>query len=180
MATVPPLPAADEQAQFADLARLVGPPVRRYLVRRAPGDAVDDLLAEVFLVLWRRRRDLPEDDPLPWTYAVARGCLANAARARVRRLRLLERLGAQPVPGQVDPEAGAEVRHALLALGELDREVVMLWAWEGLPPREIAVVTGLTANAVSIRLHRAKAKLAAVLGKEPGVAGQQQGEGRRP
>lgn len=180
METVPPLPAADEQAAFAELARLVGPPVRRYVARRGPADAVDDLVAEVFLVLWRRRRDVPEDDPLPWAYAVARGCLANAARGRLRRLRLVERLRAEPLPGEVDRDAGAEVRQALLTLADLDREVVMLWAWEGLPPREIALVTGLTANAVSIRLHRAKAKLAAMLRKESGVPGQEPGEGRRP
>ena len=37
--------------------------------------------------------------------------------------------------------------------------------------REIAQVTGLTPNAVSIRLHRAKQKLAAQLGKNAAAAG---------
>jgi predicted DNA-binding protein (UPF0251 family) len=38
-----------------------------------------------------------------------------------------------------------------------------LWAWEELEPGEIAVAMGLTSNAVSIRLHRAKAHLAEIL-----------------
>jgi len=38
-----------------------------------------------------------------------------------------------------------------------------LWAWEGLAPRQIAEATGLTSNAVSMRLHRVKKKLAAQL-----------------
>ena len=46
----------------------------------------------------------------------------------------------------------------------------MLWAWEELAPREIATVTGLTANAVSIRLHRAKKRLAAELDRK--IAGR--------
>ena len=39
-----------------------------------------------------------------------------------------------------------------------------LWAWERLTPREIAAVLDITANAASIRLHRAKARLADHLG----------------
>ena len=71
--------------------------------------------------------------------------------------------------------------HAALGdLHALDREVVLLWAWEELAPREIAAVTGMTANAVSIRLHRAKKRLAAELDRKiAGDAGQQPGDGRR-
>ena len=47
-------------------------------------------------------------------------------------------------------------RLGALAFGE----IVLLWAWEGLPPRDIAVAMGLSANAVSIRLHRVKQRLA--------------------
>ena len=39
-------------------------------------------------------------------------------------------------------------------------EDVRLWAWEQLQPREIALVLDTTANAVSLRLSRAKKKLA--------------------
>ena len=73
---------ADRETRFARLAHEVGEPLRRYVVRRVPAAAVDDVLADTFLALWRRLDDVPEDDPLPWAYAVARGCLANARRAR--------------------------------------------------------------------------------------------------
>jgi RNA polymerase sigma-70 factor (ECF subfamily) len=56
----------------------------------------------------------------------------------------------------------------------------MLWAWEGLAPREIATVTGLTPNAVSIRLHKAKKALAAALGKTAPHAGHKRDTERRP
>lgn len=177
------------ERRFEELARAVATPLRRYLVRRLDADEVDDVLAEVMLVLWRRLDDVPHDGPddwpdgaLPWCYGVARGCLANARRSHRRRLRLVQRVVAErpPSSGAEDhPEDHPEVHRGLAALGELDREVVRLWAWEGLAPREIAAVTGLTANAVSIRLHRAKVRLAAGLERKdrPG-AGQEKGEGR--
>lgn len=173
----------DRETRFVALAGHVGEPLRRYVVRRCAPDSVDDVLADVFLVLWRRLDDVPADDPLPWSYGVARRCLANAVRSRRRQLHLVERLHAEPPPAydrHDEEDHGDDVRRALAQLGDLDREVVMLWAWEGLPPREIALVTGLTPNAVSIRLHRAKARLADVLRKDPESAGQEPGEGRRP
>lgn len=180
---------AEQAARFTALAHEVAIPLRRYVVRRVPAATVDDVVAEVLLVLWRRLADVPADDPLPWTYAVARGCVANARRAEQRRLRLVDRvrdLEPWPSPPESDDasdrdaDVQADVRAALAGLRELDREVVTLWAWEGLAPREIATVTGLTANAVSIRLHRAKKALVCELGKNARRAGQVSDEGRRP
>ncbi|MFC9842907.1 RNA polymerase sigma factor [Streptomyces sp. NPDC060223] len=157
------------RARFESLAHVVTEPVHRYLLRRTAPDMVEDVLSETMLVLWRRIDHVPglgtgslpdRDEVLPWCYGVARGCLANARRADGRRLRLVERLMlAQQPPAAVAVDHG-DLHAALGALGELDREVVRLWAWEGLAPRQIAEVTGLTSNAVSLRLHRAKKKLA--------------------
>ena len=44
-------------------------------------------------------------------------------------------------------------------LPEADAEVLRLWAWEELAPREIGVALGISPNAASIRLHRAKSRL---------------------
>ena len=178
----------EQRARFERLAQVVAGSLHRYLLRRADAGLAEDVLSETMLVLWRRIDDVPGlgtgsvPDPgevLPWCYGVARGCLANARRAEGRRLRLLERL----VRTQRQLPAGAAdhsgLHAALGALGELDREVVRLWAWEGLAPRQIAEVTGLTSNAVSIRLNRVKKKLAAQLGrKDAGGPGHMTGEGR--
>ncbi|MFD3377382.1 MULTISPECIES: RNA polymerase sigma factor [unclassified Streptomyces] len=157
------------RARFEGLAHVVTEPLHRYVLRRTAPDMVEDVLSETMLVLWRRIDHVPglgtgslpdRDDVLPWCYGVARGCLANARRADGRRLRLVERLiGVQQESPAVATDHG-DLHAALDALGELDREVVRLWAWEGLAPRQIAEVTGLTSNAVSLRLHRAKKKLA--------------------
>ncbi len=168
--------AGDRRARFEALAHLVTEPLHRYLLRRADPDQVDDVLAETLLVLWRRIDDVPGlapdavppwcyDDVMPWCYGVARGCLANARRADRRRRSLLQRLTwatGPRVEEATDPDHSA-LHTALAQLRALDREIVLLWAYEELTPSRIAEVTGLTANAVSIRLHRAKKKLAAQL-----------------
>jgi RNA polymerase sigma factor (sigma-70 family) len=174
------------EARFEALARVVGEPIHRYLLRRIEPDSVDDVLADTLLVLWRRLDDVPgvgdgtaidADQALPWCYGVARGCLNNARRADQRRLRLVEKLvGSAPVV-QVERADHAELYDALRSLGEVDREVVLLWAWEGLLPQAIAEAMGLTPNAVSIRLHRAKKSLAAFLERKNAVpSGQRQGK----
>ncbi|WP_217556479.1 RNA polymerase sigma factor [Streptomyces sp. GbtcB6] len=176
------------QARFERLAHAVANPLHRYLVRRVTADMVEDILSDTMLVLWRRLDDVPgldtasapdPDDVLPWCYGVARGCLANARRADGRRLRLVERLVGAHRHLPATAADHSDLHEALDALGTLDREVVQLWAWEGLAPRQIAEVTGLTANAVSMRLHRAKRRLAAQLGrKNPVRPGHDGAEGR--
>lgn len=54
----------------------------RYGLRRlADTDAAAELAQEVFVIAWRRRREVP-DRSLPWLYGVARRLLANQWRAR--------------------------------------------------------------------------------------------------
>ena len=60
-----------------------------------------------------------------------------------------------------------------------DAELLRLWAWEQLAPGEIATVLGITANAASIRLHRAREKLREQLRKVEAPAGHEESrEGR--
>ncbi|WP_370249121.1 RNA polymerase sigma factor [Nocardioides sp.] len=152
-------------------ARLGGviEPVRRFLRRRCDPDTVDDVLADTLLVLWRRRDELPattDADLLPYAYGVARGCLANARRSQERRERLRGRLlglrASDAAPGAVvgpgDP--GDPADHVAAVLGLLppaQAEVLRLWAWEELGAGEIATVLGITPNAASLRLQRARA-----------------------
>lgn len=168
------------RARFEELVHTVAEPLRRFLLRRTDADTADDVLADTLLVLWRRidevpvltpRQPISPDEVLPWCYGVARGCLANAQRALRRRTRLTERLARMPQPLPADSADHSGLYRALNTLRALDREVVLLWAWEELAPRQIAQVTGLTANAVSIRLHRAKRKLAAQLERKSALVG---------
>lgn len=152
--------------RFDALAREFLEPLRRYLARRTDPETAADVLGDTLLVAWRRFDDVPTEAPLPWLYAVARNCLANAERGVRRRARLAARLTAEPVdPGA--PEA-AELHEALAGLRDAERELIRLWAWEQLTPAEIATVAGLTPNAVSIRLTRARRHLRELLGRKTG------------
>ena len=137
--------------------------VVRYLQRRLQDeDAARDAAAEVFTITWRRLHDVPEE-PLPWLYATARNVLANSQRSRNRRLRLHHRLAAEPPADEPDSDGYENVHKALASLSEPDQEVLRLAAWEELRPAQIADVLGCTANAASVRLHRARERFRAAL-----------------
>ncbi|MET9630403.1 RNA polymerase sigma factor [Lentzea sp. NPDC006480] len=153
---------------FEAVAQELIEPLRRYLARRTDPATAEDVLSETLLVAWRRRAEMPTE-PLAWAYAVARNCLANAERARRRQDRLLVRIWqvARPpeyAPARDDPDPA--LARAFSRLSAVDAELVRLWAWEELGPAEIAQVVGLSANAVSIRLHRARKKMKSVLDEE--------------
>jgi RNA polymerase sigma-70 factor (ECF subfamily) len=167
--------------RFEALAPSVIDAVRRYLARRTDPATADDVLSETLLVCWRRLDDVP-DEPLPWAYGVARNCLANAARSDRRRTRLAARLAVvdppRPVPAAEAPDT--DLTEALARLRTAEAEILRLWAWEDLGPTEIAAVLGISANAASIRLHRAKGALREELRKlDASVGHVQSTEGTR-
>ncbi len=158
----------DRRARFESVVDVVYEPLQRYLLRRIGRNDFEDVFADTLATLWRRLDDIPATDPLPWCYGVARRTMANHFRARDRRLRLVDRLEAEAAtaPGGEEPPAGASpeiedetLGAAFAGLKPADQEILRLWAWEGLEPREVAVVLGLTANAATLRLSRARRKL---------------------
>ncbi len=137
--------------------------VRAYAVRRALSDAIaDDIVSDVFLVVWRRLDDVPER-PVPWLLSIARRALANRRRSEHRAAALTDRLISLRRPGSVTAETGDQLLDALATLPEPDRELLMLVAWEGLEPSEIARFLGVRPGTVAVRLHRARNRLAAAL-----------------
>jgi RNA polymerase sigma-70 factor (ECF subfamily) len=157
---------ANRRRRFETVAAEVFDPLQRYLRRRASAEDAADAFAETMLVVWRRLDDVPQERPLPWCYGVARRTLANQRRGRRRQLRLVQRLAAEPIYHTAEPGGDPALEIALESLPDDDRELLTLWAWEDLEPREIAEVLGLTANAVSLRLTRAKKKLAKLLERQ--------------
>lgn len=140
--------------------------VLAYLLRRtdAPEDAAD-LLAEVYLVAWRRISDLPESEQTrPWLFGVARRVLANHRRRAKTRgglaVALQDSLRHVELDAHPDRDSSAGPLHRALAqLSPVDRELLTLTAWEGLTPAEIAVVVGRSPGRVRVQLHRARRRL---------------------
>ncbi|MEU4577111.1 RNA polymerase sigma factor [Nonomuraea sp. ATR24] len=168
----------DDRSRFEAVYRRTYEQILGYAVRRcaSPEDAAD-VVAETYVVAWRRMSELPDGEAgRLWLYGVARRVLANHRRSERRRLTRhaeltaeLERLYAPPV----HPSGGQDgVAEAMGMLADGDRELLALALWEELDPGEIATVLGCSRNAVRIRLHRARKRFAKALEKtRPSAAG---------
>jgi RNA polymerase sigma-70 factor (ECF subfamily) len=163
-------PPGAAEARFAELYRDHARDVLAYAVRRAPSaEDAADVVAETFLVAWRRGSDVPSGDAARlWLYGVARRTLSNQRRGERRRTRLAARLRAElpavlAAARSAPTSADHEVLAAIAALRESDREVLLLAAWEQLSPAEIADVLAISALAVRSRLHRARRRVQAQL-----------------
>jgi RNA polymerase sigma-70 factor (ECF subfamily) len=159
--------------RFAELFGAHHRAVRHYVIRRAWPDAVDDVVADTFLIAWRRLESIPHD-ALPWLFTTARNCLSNHRRGALRGAALLTRLAAEPAPAAPDELERAARRdsivRALARLSDDERELVMLGDWDGVSPRQIAATLGLGAVETRARLYRARRKLRGALDDELGTA----------
>ncbi|HVX22941.1 MAG TPA: sigma-70 family RNA polymerase sigma factor [Acidimicrobiales bacterium] len=192
-----PQPEPDGPGSFDAFYRAQYPGVYAFVLRRLAGHADDvaDVTAEVFATAWRRADQMPPPphDRL-WVYGVARRVVSRHHRGHRRRGRLLQRLADQaggpvavagtvgPVPaGGAGGAGGAgradhddhladrvdRVREAMDRLRPADREVLALVLWDQLSHAEAGQLLGCSANAVGIRLHRARARLRQLLEERP-------------
>ncbi|MBS1879578.1 MAG: sigma-70 family RNA polymerase sigma factor [Actinobacteria bacterium] len=163
---------SDELAErrFARLYDETNAEILAYALRRAasPEDAAD-VVADTFLVAWRRLGEVPDGAGARlWLFGVARRALANQRRGTMRRERLAGEMREalrRRLAGLGDDPTGdrAQTMGALARLEEKDREVLLLAGWEELEPREIASVLGISAISARSRLHRARRRLRVAL-----------------
>lgn len=146
--------------------------VRRYLLRRLgsvgdPSALADDLTAEVFIVAWRRRADIPSGSELPWLYAVARRVLANERRrptdVPVADLSSLDAIDDSDPADLVTDDA--VLAAAWRSVSSTDREVLRLSAWEGLSGQALADALGISTGGAGAALSRARSRLAAEISR---------------
>lgn len=122
----------------------------------------EDLTSEAFCRIWTAGADLRELTVRGYLVAIVR----NLHRSAWRRERRLVPMPAETSAPTADPLAAVELERVLKALDQLpapDREVLALRAEAGLSFGEIAALTGLSAEAARVRVHRARKKLVEVL-----------------
>jgi RNA polymerase sigma-70 factor (ECF subfamily) len=149
--------------------------VWRYAVRRTGYGPAEDVVAETFLVAWRRIDAVP-DHELAWLLGVARKVIANQLRGQRRQASLSVRLAHEPdiardFPGHDQDVPAHELLTALASLSERDQEALRLVYWDGLAPSQAARALGCSAVAMRVRLHRARARLGRVLAAAGFLAG---------
>jgi len=158
----------DQVKRFETLFDAYAPDVHRYLRRRMaqPAD-VDDLVADVFLIAWRKLSEIPRDGELPWLYRTAWMEFANQRRKVIP----FPVGGAAELEGVVATEADpadrvvedAEIASARKSLGVKDREVLRLAAWEGLTGDALGKALGMSTSAAASALSRARSRFEEVL-----------------
>ncbi|MGL5808364.1 MAG: RNA polymerase sigma factor [Nocardioides sp.] len=165
------------EARFRRLYAAHFDDILAYAVRRTPSpEDASEVVAETFLVAWRRHEDLPGDDECRlWLFGVARKVVANQVRGQRRRQRLGARLAAQlrcapasyVAKDPADEVAGHDViQRALAALPPMEREALTLEIWDGLTPADIAQVTGCEPAAARARLSRARRRFREAAGHD--------------
>jgi RNA polymerase sigma-70 factor (ECF subfamily) len=136
--------------------------VAAFALRRTVTAAdAEDVVAETFLVAWRRFGEAPAD-LRPWLFGVARHVLRHHHRSEQRREALSTRLAAALAAGSAGSADQSWLVEALRELPEGARDVLTLTAWEGLSHAEAAAVLGCTPAAIAVRLHRARRRLEAL------------------
>lgn len=147
-----------------------GDAVFGFFARRVPRAEVPDLVAETFRVAFdgRHRFDGARVRARPWLYGVAtnvlRHHLRSARREHAAHLRLVAPVGASDAVDAVAAavDAAAEwpaVAAALAALAPIDREALLLLAWEELSYADIAAAVGVPVGTVRSRVNRARRQL---------------------
>lgn len=165
----------DTERLFRDWAPAVG----RWAARLS-GSAcdTDDIVQEVFLTVHRQAPALGRlRSPPAWLLQITRNVVRHVWRTRARVAR---REGAPGVDTLVapapDPLEELERRRAVeqleAALRDLDeryRDVYVLCEVKGLPPGEVAALTGLKPETLRVRRFRARRQMAERLGDQLGV-----------
>lgn len=165
------------EARFEQLLNAYAPALRRLCSahRTGRGDQ-QDLFQEIAVALWtalpRFRGDASERT---WLYRIAHNvALTDAARRqrkRHREVQLDEAAQVHAVPGE---ERHRELLDAVRRLDVIERDLALLYL-EGLTPREIGSVMGITEGNAAVRLTRLRQRLADILNST--VVGK--GEGRK-
>ena len=153
------------EQRFTRLYRETRGDVLAYLVRRSrTGEDATDALAETYAAAWQKLHKLPEGEGARlWLFGAARNELRMAERRTQTASHLAIELASRLRLSDGEPthtdDNTAPISAALGKLSRIDYEIVTLTAWEGLTPREIAAVLGLSPNVVRIRLYRARSQV---------------------
>lgn len=145
--------------------------LRGYLAGRAGAGTADDLVSETFLVAFRRWSgfDPTRGTARSWLFGIATNLLRHHWRTQQRHLELSGRsLFHEPTRPPFDDSADGRLDAAvtvrrllphLALLDAVDLDILLLSAWAGLAPIEIADALSLPPATVRTKLHRVRLRL---------------------
>lgn len=148
------------------------------------GDLVQDTYARALSA--ERTFELRDSGIRPWLFKILHNVFYSKKERDKKAPTLMEDLGHESAGAELDQPGPAwdlasldweqvddRLKHAIADLDPRYREVLLLWAVEGLKYREIADVMGIALGTVMSRLYRARQTLSEKLGelaREHGIA----------
>ncbi len=177
---------------FGDLFDRHADSIGKYFARRVGGDQIEELLSEVFVTAFRARHKYSAEkgNALPWLFGIAHNHLRHYYRSYRRKSEADSRLktGHDSVENRLISfeddliatlDAEDDMRRVEVFIHtqpEIDREVLLLYAWDGLSYQEIGEALSVPVGTVRSRLNRIRKKireLEAVSGQIPNRSGNQ-------
>ncbi|MBB5895527.1 RNA polymerase sigma factor [Kutzneria kofuensis] len=151
------------EARFTSLYEAAYADLLRFAQRRVHATHAEDVVAESFLVAWRRLDDLPSrrDDARAWLFGIARGVILNTHRGAERQRALAVKLADVPTGSAADADADLvarqiDISRAWQRLSDVHQEALALAVLDGLNAPQAAAVLGVSPLAFRLRLSRAR------------------------
>jgi RNA polymerase sigma-70 factor, ECF subfamily len=157
-------PVGGADLEFDALFAREFPAVMRavFLILNDHGRA-EDITQDAFVQLLRHWKKVSKyDRPGAWVRRVAIRLAVDATRRERARAMLERQLEPPAAPGPAD----VDLIRAVGLLRGMQRAVVVLFYFEDLPLAEIAGILHCSAATVAVHLHRARKRLAELLGEE--------------
>jgi len=146
------------RAEFPQVARTV------FLILHDRGRS-EDITQEAFIQLLAHWKKVSRyERPDAWVRRVA----IRIAVRTVKRERMRETLERSDVPPPVEEVPDLDVARAIAGLSPMQRAAVVLFYFEDRPIAEIVHILGIGEGSVKVHLHRARERLAGVLGEGVG------------
>jgi RNA polymerase sigma-70 factor (ECF subfamily) len=171
--------APDRADAFRSLYKSSYSELLKFVQRRTDAADAEDVVAEAFLVVWRRFSEAPakECDARAWVFGIARNLMLNAQRGEQRRQALGVRLAETTAVDSSNSHADLvssriDVSRAWALLSEVHQEALGLAVFENLAAPQAAKVLGISPVAFRLRLTRARRTLRLLLDHLPHQASE--------
>ncbi len=148
-----------DRGAFDGLVQLHQTPLRGFLRRRLPGDAVEDVLQDTFLAAWSA---LPGFEPRvrlkTWLYRIALHKAADWQRKSRREISLESLTHGLPTSNLATTENAIWARALLAQLPDDQRVLLELYYFDDLTLAEVALVLDRNINTVKYHFYQAHAR----------------------
>jgi RNA polymerase sigma factor (sigma-70 family) len=148
--------------------RAIAPIARSIARSRGAGlgpEQCEDIVQETLLAIHQKRHTWREDMAVrPWLYAIVRYKVADAFRARGRRVQVPVEDFAEVLaaPEAIDPTERSDIERVIGRLDARSAQIVRAIGLDGASVSETAGALAMTETAVRVALHRAMKKLASL------------------